>query len=43
MFVHRSEFLQKFGVEILRFENEDVFKNRERVLETIRYALRRRD
>jgi very-short-patch-repair endonuclease len=38
----RSEFLRKFGVEILRFENEDVFKNREGVVEAIRAVLRRR-
>jgi very-short-patch-repair endonuclease len=38
----RSEFLRKFGVEILRFENEDVFKNREGVLEAIRDVLRKR-
>src|SRR5262245_26600026 len=38
----RSEFLRKFGAEIVRFESEDVFKNREGVVEAIRAVLRRR-
>jgi very-short-patch-repair endonuclease len=38
----RERFLQNFGVEILRFENEQVFKNREGVLETIRAVLKKR-
>ena len=38
----RSEFLQKFGCEIIRFENEQVFKNRDGVLEAIRAVLQRK-
>jgi very-short-patch-repair endonuclease len=36
----RTEFLSKFGVKVLRFENEEVFQNREWVVECIREALR---
>jgi very-short-patch-repair endonuclease len=35
----RTEFLERFNVTILRFENNDVFDNLEGVLETIRIAL----
>jgi very-short-patch-repair endonuclease len=38
----RTKFLERFGVEVLRFENKQVFKNRERVIEVIRAALKRR-
>jgi len=38
----RKEFLKKFGVQVLRFENEEVFQNRERVVECIRATLRSR-
>jgi very-short-patch-repair endonuclease len=38
----RTEFLAKLGMEILRFENEEVFYNRERVVLAIRAALRSR-
>src|SRR5688572_8935134 len=37
----RTKFLESQGVEILRFENREVFENIEGVLETIRAALRR--
>mgnify|MGYP003349887288 CR=1 FL=1 len=36
----RSEFLTRLGVTILRFDNDQVFKNRERVVEAIRASLK---
>jgi very-short-patch-repair endonuclease len=38
----KPQFLPKFGIEVLRFENEAALNQREFVLETIRAALRRR-
>jgi very-short-patch-repair endonuclease len=38
----RTQFLARFGIEVLRFENEVVLNQREFVLEAIRAALRRR-
>ena len=35
----RTEFLSRFGVQVLRFENHEVVENRERVVECIRAAL----
>jgi very-short-patch-repair endonuclease len=35
----RTEFLERFNVRVVRFENRDVFENLEGVLETIRRAL----
>ena len=37
----RGAFLQKQGVEVLRFENREVFENIEGVLERIREAIRK--
>ena len=34
----RTEFLRRFNVEVLRFENKEVFENLECVLEIIRNA-----
>ena len=39
---NRTKFLEKFGIEVLRFENKEVFENRERVVEAIRAVLRSR-
>src|SRR5262245_47003511 len=36
----RTRFLSKFGMRVLRFENKEVFRDREGVVETIRAALR---
>ena len=36
----RTDFLKRFNVTVLRFENKDVFENLEGVLDTIRSALR---
>ena len=38
----RTKFLESFGIEILRFENQTVHQNLEGVLETIRDAVRKR-
>ena len=35
----RTEFLKKFGIRVIRFENKAVFKNMEGVLEAIRSFL----
>jgi very-short-patch-repair endonuclease len=35
----RTEFLERFNVTILRFENKDVFENLEGLVETIPIAL----
>jgi adenine-specific DNA-methyltransferase len=32
----RTKFLDSIGIEVIRFKNEDVLKNREAVLEVIR-------
>ena len=33
---HRQAFIESFGIQFLRSTNEDVFKNLERVIETVR-------
>jgi very-short-patch-repair endonuclease len=33
---HRQAFIESFGIQFLRFTNEDVLKNLEGVLETVR-------
>jgi very-short-patch-repair endonuclease len=37
---NREQFLSRFGTRILRFENRQVYENRERVVEVIRAALK---
>jgi very-short-patch-repair endonuclease len=36
----RTDFLERFHVTVIRFENRDVFENLEGVLDTIRDAIR---
>ena len=36
----RSQLLSRFGCKVLRFENKEVFRNLEGVVDTIRAALR---
>jgi very-short-patch-repair endonuclease len=38
----RTNFLARFGIEVIRFENKEVLQNREWVLESIRAVLRRK-
>ena len=38
--IRRTQFLKNLGMEILRYENEQVLKNRESVIESIRAVLR---
>jgi len=40
--IRRTRFLKNLGMEILRYENEQVLKNRESVIESIRAVLRSR-
>lgn len=37
--IQRDAFLRKLGIRVLRFENEDVFKNLEEVLDKIKKHL----
>ena len=39
----RTEFIKKFGIRVIRFENKAVFTNMEGVLETIRDFLKHSD
>jgi very-short-patch-repair endonuclease len=38
----RTLFLEKFGIQVIRFENRQVFENLEGVLEAIRAVLKKR-
>jgi len=38
----RTAFLERFGIQVLRFKNDDVIQNREWVVEVIRAVLKSR-
>ena len=38
----RTKLLERYGIEVIRFENDEVLHNPDFVLETIRRVLRRR-